>query len=206
MKLGEVFTSNYLTHADLNRQDVSVTIKSVEAKEFDDDKKGKDMKLIIGFRELDKSLVCNKTNANTISDIYGDETDEWPGKRIVLYETEVEFGGKTTLAIRVRLRPPGAADPVTPINNLPGPGPLDPLKTAKTRAWHEYMRLFPHAGNAQAVAIAIRGICGNVFGKAPEHLATAEWNELTKNGFRNPADAVLGGDEAGFDPDDIPFQ
>ena len=42
------------------------------------------------FEGKPKGLVLNKTNANTISDAYGDETEHWEGKEIVLYEAEVE--------------------------------------------------------------------------------------------------------------------
>ena len=49
-----------------------------------------------------------ETNANAIAHLYGPETDAWTGKRISLFSTEVDFAGKMTLALRVRLKAPKA--------------------------------------------------------------------------------------------------
>ena len=38
--------------------------------------------------------------------MYGDDTDMWIGKAITMYATEVEFGGKMVMGIRVRMQPP----------------------------------------------------------------------------------------------------
>jgi hypothetical protein len=51
-------------------------------------------------------MVLNKTNADTISRLHTPETDNWIGKRIALFATEVDFAGKQTLALRVRMKAP----------------------------------------------------------------------------------------------------
>jgi hypothetical protein len=70
-------------------------------------------KPVVYFRETQKGLALNKTNANAIAQLYGPDTDRWTGKAVTLYPTEVEFQGKMTLAIRVRLRKPQPAAAAT---------------------------------------------------------------------------------------------
>jgi len=46
-----------------------------------------------------------KANCNTIAKITGSrEFDDWTGKTIHLYRTEVEFGGEMVESIRVKLK------------------------------------------------------------------------------------------------------
>lgn len=63
---------------------------------------GDDRKLILHLDGMEKGLVLNKTNANSIAKLYGDETEDWRGKEIVLFETAVDFRGESVPAIRVR--------------------------------------------------------------------------------------------------------
>lgn len=67
------------------------------------------------FDESDKGLVLNQVNGNMIEKICGDsETNEWSGKRVVLYATETEFRGQQVACIRVRAPKPGAVIPEKP--------------------------------------------------------------------------------------------
>lgn len=102
MKLAEVFPSNYLKADDLQGRKPSVVIADARMELL-----GKDQKLILYFQNKDKGMVCNKTNAGRISDMYGDDTDEWIGKEIILTSEFVEFQGKTTKGLRVQ--PPARA-------------------------------------------------------------------------------------------------
>ena len=108
--------STTLKAADLDGSEVALTIKSYEAKEFDekDAKTGrswKAVKPILAFEETDKTFVCNKTNRNSIAYAYGKEMDDWIGKPITLYPTMVEFGGNMVEAIRVRVVKQAAGKP-----------------------------------------------------------------------------------------------
>lgn len=97
MKVSKVFSGEYLTAADLDGEDIPVVIESVTEKKFDDGNK-----LLIAFQGMEKGLVANKTNSGRIALLYGDETEEWVGCEIVLYEDMVDYQGKTVKAIRVR--------------------------------------------------------------------------------------------------------
>ena len=112
MNINEAYPSKYLK-ADVDipeDEDLVLTVKSVEVEQMGD---GED-KPVVYFNEIDKGLVLNKTNANAISNQYGAETDGWTGKKVALFATEVEFAGKMTLGIRVRLRVPKGQKPVNP--------------------------------------------------------------------------------------------
>lgn len=65
------------------------------------------------FRGAKKPLVCNATNAETISSMAGSEdTDRWIGLRITLYQTKVRAkAGGQVVGIRVRpMRAQGPAE------------------------------------------------------------------------------------------------
>jgi hypothetical protein len=69
----------------------------------------------IYFKNAQKPLVCNATNAETISAMAGSEdTDRWIGLRVTLYQTRVKSkGGKPVQGIRIR--PMKASGPVDEI-------------------------------------------------------------------------------------------
>ena len=119
MKISEEFPSKYLKATDLQGRDVKVTMANVER-----EKLGDDMKPVLYFKGKEKGVVLNKTNANTIGDAYGDDTDNWFGQEIILFSVMTDFQGKVGPAIRVRV--PTARDraPVRredPITSGPNP-------------------------------------------------------------------------------------
>lgn len=121
MKLNEVFQSNFLKAEDLKGRDVTLTIEEVEA-DFITKDKSEGKKVIISFVGKDKKLVANKTNCRTIAKLYGEETDDWIGKQIIIGPREVEYQGEMTWAIRVSLKKPGTAAAAAP---PPEPTPAD---------------------------------------------------------------------------------
>src|SRR5262245_36696128 len=80
--------------AETAAEPVLETLKSPEGKSQE--------KTVVSFRGLKKTLPLNLTNWNSIADICGDDTDDWPGHQIELYPTTTEMGGKTVDCIRVR--------------------------------------------------------------------------------------------------------
>jgi hypothetical protein len=100
MGLSDVFgSSEFLKASDIQPgRQVDVVIDTVSVKSFE---QGGD-KLQITFRDKEKSLVCNKTNAEEIAAQHGDKWEtNWAGKRISLYQTTVAYEGKTVPCIRV---------------------------------------------------------------------------------------------------------
>lgn len=99
MKIGAAFPSAYLKAADLQGRKCMVTMRQISMEEI-----GGEHKPVLLFDGTDKGLILNKTNANIIAEMHGEETDDWLGKKIVLYPARVEFSGKIVDAIRVELQ------------------------------------------------------------------------------------------------------
>lgn len=97
MKLSEAFPSNYLKSDDLQDRDVLVVIATASM-----EKVGDDHKLVLSFQGKEKTMICNKTNASRIAYLYGDETNDWTGKEIVLTSEFVEFQGRTVKGLRIK--------------------------------------------------------------------------------------------------------
>lgn len=112
MRIGEAFPSEYLKASDLQGRTVKAVISNVEMKDI-----GSDHKPVLYFKGKEKGLVLNKTNANTIALVYGDDTQDWDGGEVELYPTRVDFQGRQVDAIRVKIpprRPGAAAAPAAP--------------------------------------------------------------------------------------------
>lgn len=76
--------------------------------------KNKEQKPVIQFKESERGMVCNKTNWNTIVKVTGsEESDNWTGKQIGLYRTEVQYGDEMVESIRIKLQTKGAKAPPT---------------------------------------------------------------------------------------------
>lgn len=98
MKISETFPSKYLKAADLQNREVRVSMDNVEM-----EKLGDDLKPVLYFKGKEKGLCLNKTNANTISDSYGDDTEDWYDQPLILFSVMTDFQGKVGPAIRVRV-------------------------------------------------------------------------------------------------------
>jgi len=127
MRISEEFPSQYLKAADLGGRDIRVTMGRVERETI-----GTDKKLVLYFKGKEKGLVLNKTNANTIGDGYGDDTDDWFDQPLILFSVKTDYQGKVVDAIRCRVptakdnrdaAPPRRGDPISS-------GPMDPPRRA----------------------------------------------------------------------------
>ena len=85
---------------------LTITSASIEVSE-DPQSKGKQL-LSLHFKETDRLLGLNKTNARRIAQIAGTpEVEKWEGLQITLHREMVKAFGKTVPAVRVVL--PGGA-------------------------------------------------------------------------------------------------
>jgi hypothetical protein len=111
-KIGDIYPSKYLKDSDLTTP-LLLTIKRVT---IEDVGRGsdRDTKPVIHFEETAKMLTVNKTNAKRVEKITGsDDTDNWPGKKIVVYwDPDIEFGGEIVGGVRIRApRNPNEPEP-----------------------------------------------------------------------------------------------
>lgn len=81
-----------------------VTIRQITQENVAKSGAPEELRWCIHFEECDKPAVLNSTNGQIIASIVkSEETDNWAGHKIVLYDDPtVSFGGKLVGGIRVR--------------------------------------------------------------------------------------------------------
>lgn len=125
-----LFPNDYLSAADLQERDVTLTISRLTQEELRT-QEGNEDKWVLYFKEMEerhrrdpkrrnKRLVLNKTNAASISKVWGNETNDWIGKAITLWPTTCQAFGKTADCIRVREKKPKST-------KGPAPNPADQI-------------------------------------------------------------------------------
>ncbi len=114
-KISEMRESKFLKQTDVGRG-VLATITKCDQMNVAMEGAGPELKWCLHFAELDKPLVLNSTNIQLTAKVCGSEdTDEWTGKRLVLYtDPNVTYAGKLVGGIRVRAPKPGAVAPPPP--------------------------------------------------------------------------------------------
>jgi hypothetical protein len=121
-----------LTDDEGRPKDKVVTIKSVEKGVINNGTK-KDTKPILHFEGTDKGFPMNSTNCKTVAKLYGNYTEGWIGKKIVLYPTTTSFGSDTVDAIRVRPTvPKGRPGPIDTSRPIP-PGMRERQEAARDK-------------------------------------------------------------------------
>jgi len=98
MDINNSFPSNYYKAADLQNKTVKLTIRTVI-----EEKMGSDIRPVLYFQGKDKGMVLNKTNAMTIAQMFGPETDNWNGGTIEVFPAFVDYQGKQVQGLRVRM-------------------------------------------------------------------------------------------------------
>jgi hypothetical protein len=115
MKATDVFASKSLRAEDIKGREPVVTIEKVTTQDFDDG-----VKPIIHFVGKEKTLVCNRTNWNSIVDITGEsDSDNWSGCKVKLVVARVDYQGKRVDAIRIDAPPSNGSQrqaPPEPVN------------------------------------------------------------------------------------------
>ena len=84
-------------------EEKTLTIKSVTREKVTGAGGKKQECTVIYFTENVKPMICNRTNAKTITKVCGTPyIEEWSGKKIVLYVEAVDAFGETVEALRVK--------------------------------------------------------------------------------------------------------
>jgi len=96
MRISEAFPSRFLKASDLNGREYKLTMSRVEIEDLNGE-----MKPILYFHNAEKGLVLNKTNAEMIALMFGDETNSWSGQAIVIKPDKTQMQGKIVDCVRV---------------------------------------------------------------------------------------------------------
>lgn len=102
----EAFPSKYLTGNDLSGKERTVTIGSCELAALIAPGEHKPLLHLVG---IDRGMVLNKTNAQTLANLLGEDYTQWHGKQIVLVPTPGAKPDGTPLTV-IRIK--GAPGPV----------------------------------------------------------------------------------------------
>lgn len=121
MKLDQMIESRYLKQSDFP-QPALLTIKGVSRVNLAAEDEIPEYKWTLSFVEKDKPMVLNATNLKRAFKAAGDDTDLWPGKKIVIYvDEEVEYAGKIVGGLHIRAakgaQPTAKPQPVKDVNS-----------------------------------------------------------------------------------------
>lgn len=111
--------SDYIKAEDIGDEMWTVTILAADTKDFDNG----DRKVVLSFHEFDKVMPLNVTNARSVGDLYGTNTDGWLNKPIMLFTMPVTYEGKTVRGIRIRGVPQQQRQPVQNVRQMPQSAP-----------------------------------------------------------------------------------
>lgn len=114
MRMSQAFPSKYLKSDEVGNQRFTLTIRDVQMEDIGDN----DNKPVVYFQEMQKGMVMNKTNAEMIIHLYGDETNAWIGRQVELFTAMTSFQGRSMLGLRV-MAPPTAMPAHQPMQPPP---------------------------------------------------------------------------------------
>jgi len=102
MQISSAFPSRYVKSHDLDGEEIKVIISNVVLEQVG---MGGDQQPVMYFRGWQKGMVLNKGNGKTLALAFGDETDKWKGKEVILYSVMTQFQGEPMQGLRVKASP-----------------------------------------------------------------------------------------------------
>lgn len=96
MRISDAFAKNYLRAEDFDTDGRVLIITSVEMETV-----GREQKLVAYLKDEDKAFPLNKTNAESIAELYGDDTDDWSNCAILVRQEMTQFENKRVPCMRV---------------------------------------------------------------------------------------------------------
>ena len=104
----------YMAGDMIGQSTITLTIANVTMENMNSGKGGAQSKPCLRFKERDKLMVLNKTNAKTLAAILGPETDNWKGARVTIAAPIIDAFGKSARSLRVTDVQPPAQIPAKP--------------------------------------------------------------------------------------------
>jgi hypothetical protein len=186
MKTEEVFPRKWLNGDDLPH-DTTATIERVVMEELHNPAtRKKERKPVAYFAGKRKALILNRTNWMTLSGLFGDESDTWAGRRIVLGAELVDSPQGRVRAVRVQdvipetLATPPAEIPETDEEDDEIPVPGEPVLVPppmtngdgkkKTQVVTDFWKAIRDAGKTQEDGKRILELCHQDFEMALKSL------------------------------------
>ena len=103
MNINDVYTSGgkFLRADDLKGSKIELQISEVGSHTFNQGATDEKTQIVLSFKGKDKKLGLNVTNARTVAQLFGDDTDDWVGKKIKIFPTTTDFAGDKVPCIRI---------------------------------------------------------------------------------------------------------
>lgn len=112
MKVSQMIQSKFLRKEDIE-DDTPATIKKLSLEDMPGD--SGDQRWVLFFKEQNKGMVLNTTTIRMLEKAFGDESDDWVGKRVTIYvDPNVSFKGQVVGGLRLRPTSPKKTPLVTP--------------------------------------------------------------------------------------------
>jgi hypothetical protein len=125
--LDACYGGNYLNATGQGDRKTRSTIERVYKKALPQQGGGTKTKFILSFTTVDKELVLNSTNKNTLVDELGRNPADWIGAEVGLYTEPTVMAGKATRGLRLRVLNKPSAPVARPKPDAPWPDePGDP--------------------------------------------------------------------------------
>ena len=129
------YGSQYLSATDIGDRKLRTKIAKVRKAEMRGNDDKKKTKFILFFESIDKPMVLNATNKNTLVDALGRAPASWIGATIGVYvDPNVTFAGKITKGLRLRVLGPAVSAAPKPTPPTPKPAPAS-ASTSATTEW-----------------------------------------------------------------------
>jgi len=99
-KVSEMIQSKFLRKEDFE-EDRVLTIRGLKLEDMPGD--DGTQKWVLYFKEEAKGMALNVTTIRVLEAAFGDDSDMWLGKRVMVYvDPSVSFGGKVVGGLRIR--------------------------------------------------------------------------------------------------------
>jgi hypothetical protein len=106
MKIMSSFPSKYIKAGDLGGKEHKLIITGVKIEDVGGQGSEED-KPVLFFQGKAKGVVLNRTNAMALASKYGEDTETWVDKDVIVYPDQTLFQGRMVDCIRMRV--PAAA-------------------------------------------------------------------------------------------------
>jgi hypothetical protein len=112
MKVSQMIKSKFLRKDDIE-DDTPATIKKLSLEDMPGD--SGDQRFVLFFKGQDKGMVLNTTTIRMLEKAFGDESDDWVGKSVIIYvDPNVSYKGQVVGGLRLRPTSPKKTPLVTP--------------------------------------------------------------------------------------------
>ena len=120
--INALFPSKYLRSADYEKgEETTYVISRVEVEKVGEKDGREERKPVLFFQNEEKGMVLNRTNADTIADLYGNDTEGWAGRPITVFVMRVSGPNGMTDGIRLKAPPKPRSQRAAPTQH----GPMD---------------------------------------------------------------------------------